>query len=210
MLSAGITALGGQWRAGLTRDVTHLFALSPGSNKYETAMHFQEYTKVKVILPHWFDDAVRLGMGTLPTAVYEWPDPKILRALPEGATIGEGEDPNGSAMKMKKLAAEKKALYRTTLWTPGHEVPVGQVGQSKDIWQGRKILLSPSLELTGGRREAVEAGIRRAKGAIVEFEAKGGDGDREEEVRRLDEADVLITRYRAGAAYAKVRTFGSK
>ena len=33
VLSAGITSLGGQWRAGLTRDVTHLFALRTGSDK---------------------------------------------------------------------------------------------------------------------------------------------------------------------------------
>lgn len=33
VLSAGITSLGGQWRTGLTRDVTHLFALHEQSEK---------------------------------------------------------------------------------------------------------------------------------------------------------------------------------
>jgi hypothetical protein len=33
VLSAGITSLGGQWRTGLTRDVTHLFALHEQSDK---------------------------------------------------------------------------------------------------------------------------------------------------------------------------------
>lgn len=37
VLSAGITALGGQWRTGLTRDVTHLFALRTGSDKVPTS-----------------------------------------------------------------------------------------------------------------------------------------------------------------------------
>ena len=42
VLSAGITALGGQWRSGLTKEVTHLFALSKGSPKYETVIKFQK------------------------------------------------------------------------------------------------------------------------------------------------------------------------
>jgi hypothetical protein len=50
-------------RTGLTRDVTHLFALGPGSDKYETAMHFQADTCMKVVLPHWFDNSVKLGVG---------------------------------------------------------------------------------------------------------------------------------------------------
>src|SRR5258708_40180897 len=79
VLSAGITALGGQWRMGLTRDVTHLFALNPDSFKYTTAMHYREETGIRVVLPHWFDDAVRLGMGNLPTKPYEWPDPELLK-----------------------------------------------------------------------------------------------------------------------------------
>jgi hypothetical protein len=66
-LSTGITALGGQRRAGITRDVTHFFAIRPGSDKYETAMHFQPDTHVKVVLAHWFnDDGVpRSGEGML-------------------------------------------------------------------------------------------------------------------------------------------------
>src|ERR1700691_2721844 len=91
VMSAGITALGGQWRAGLTRDVTHLFALGPGSDKYETAMHFQADTHMKVVLPHWFDDAVKLGVGGLPTKGYEWPDPRYLRGDPADEDGGGDE-----------------------------------------------------------------------------------------------------------------------
>ena len=40
-LAAGITALGGQWRMGLTKDVTHLFAISP---QVCTGMHFRDDT----------------------------------------------------------------------------------------------------------------------------------------------------------------------
>ena len=41
-----------KWRTGLTRDVTHLFAHGPSSDKYKAAMQFQAGTDMKVILPH--------------------------------------------------------------------------------------------------------------------------------------------------------------
>ncbi|EGN97163.1 hypothetical protein SERLA73DRAFT_161344 [Serpula lacrymans var. lacrymans S7.3] len=201
VLSAGITALGGQWRGGLTRDVTHLFALSPESDKYNTAMHFKDQTKMIVLLPHWFDDAVRLGFGTLPTAEYEWPDPRILK--PSSELVLSDSD---AAKKLKKISSEKRSLYKSALMTPGKDA--SSVSPSRDVWQKRRILLSPSLELSGGRREAVEAGIRRANGVVVEFEAQGGDGDIEEEFRKVDETDILITRYRSGVPYFRAARAG--
>lgn len=89
LISAAITALGGQWRSALTRDVTHLFALAPGSAKYETALHFKEQTGVCILVPHWFDDTVRLGIRDLPTRNYEWPEPRVFAQRPEGRTSQE-------------------------------------------------------------------------------------------------------------------------
>jgi mediator of DNA damage checkpoint protein 1 len=210
VLSAGITALGGQWRTGLTRDVTHLFALGPGSDKYETAMHFQADTHMKVVLPHWFDDAVKLGVGGLPTAGYEWPEPRYLRAdfgedEVGGGGDGGGDGKKGSARK-SQLSGEKKRLFQSVGWTDAPALPSSSAAATakKDVWVGRKILLSVSLELSGGRREAVEAGIKRAGGVVVVYKKGGGDGDLEEELRKIGSADVFITRYRHGAAYLKV------
>ncbi|KDQ49610.1 hypothetical protein JAAARDRAFT_51681 [Jaapia argillacea MUCL 33604] len=67
VICAGITALGGQFREGLTRDVTHLFASTPSTPRYETAIYYQAQTKMKILIPHWFDDAVKLGYVGLPT-----------------------------------------------------------------------------------------------------------------------------------------------
>jgi hypothetical protein len=112
-----------------------------------------------------------------------------------------------AAERKVKLTTEKKILFNSALWTPGKEIPLPPQGQ-RDVWKGRRILLSPSLELTAGRREAVQVGIVRARGVVVEYERVGGDGDAEEEAGLLDQADVLITRYRSGVAYANVS--GSK
>ena len=248
VLSAGITALGGQWRIGLTRDVTHLFVLSPDSVKYTTAMHFADETGIVIVLPHWFDDAVRLGMGNLPTKPYEWPDPELLKGA-EGLVLDK------ESVKAKGKAAlaalerndVKRNMYATAvMFTPtlGRSSPptesdisliLGKVpGPSSEpagskVWQGRKVLLSRTLELYKGRREAVQAGIERAGGIVLRFEGDEDEPEPEpepaavqqrsakdkmskvERVRRRNEAqrvvdcDVLVTRWRHGRAYVRVR-----
>jgi hypothetical protein len=228
VLSAGISALGGQWRVGLTKDITHLFSISPSGPKYTTALHFQEQTRVKVLLPHWFDDAVRLGIGSLDTSPYEWPEPLVLKG-PDAATLvagGEGGDKEKEkeeAIKkaMRKLDTEKRALYKTaSLWTPDDPLPVPPEPSSstasaaspvdtgaKNVWQGRRVLLSSTLELVGGRREAVEVGIMRAGGVPVKWgeeELGGGTKGKTREAEVVGQCDVFVTRFRAGKAYAKV------
>ena len=71
--------------AALARDVTHLFALAPGSAKYETAMHYGDYREksgIRALVPYWFDDTVRLGIWDLPTRNYEWPGPRVFLQRP--------------------------------------------------------------------------------------------------------------------------------
>ncbi|KAG6853738.1 hypothetical protein C0991_001873 [Blastosporella zonata] len=217
VLSAGITGLGGQWRTGLTKDVTHLFVTKSTSKKYSTALHFREDTQVKILLPHWFDDAVRLGISGLKTTPYEWPDPPMLRARGEG-----GDETEADALKraaLRKLDSEKKSLYRTAdLLFPGAPLPNGDKGTSqssvqsprktKNVWEARRVLLSRSLELSGTRLDAVESEIRRAGGNVVLYE-----GGKDEEAAAVDQCDVFVTRFRSGKAYVQavrhVKTIGT-
>jgi hypothetical protein len=67
-----------------------------------------------------------------------------------------------------------------------------------------KILLSVSSKLSGGRREAVEAGIKRAGEVVVGYKKRGGNGDGEEELGKVEGTDVLVTRHHHGTAYLKV------
>ena len=185
VLSAGIIALGGQWRTGPTKDVTHLFAMTPNSSKYATAMHYQETTRIKVLLLHWFDDTIRLGTEKLSTEPYEWPEVKMLKGV-EGLAGGPEED------------QIKRNMYATAaIFTPGMtqttpplqqdidlvnaataeqlgSPPVNGINQSalalhpgEGVWGGRKIILSRTLQLYRGRREAVQAGIERAGGVVL-------------------------------------------
>lgn len=199
VLSAGIMALGGQWRHGLTKDVTHLFATTSGSDKYNGAFHHKEHTNIKILLPHWFDDVVKLGTATLDTAPYEWPDPAYLKSplLPVQWT----------PKKLRKMNADQKALLKTAGWSPGSEIPNVPV---KEIWNNKRLLLSTTLELTSGRRESVRIGVERAAGVIVEYNSNNGDGTMEEELEKIDECDIYVTRYRSGPAYRKVCAYISR
>ena len=157
-------------------------------------MHFKEQTHVHVLLPHWFDDSVRLGARGLSVESYEWPDPPYLRS--------PFEIEKGSA-KSKELDAapelDKKTLYRSMVSDEYNALP----SQVRKIWDGRRILLSPSLELTSSRRKAVEAGVARCGGIIVPFVTNNGDGSKEEEVESVSKCDVLITKWRSGRAYVR-------
>lgn len=198
--------------------------MSPSGPKYTTALHFQDQTRIKVLLPHWFDDAVRIGMAALDTSPYEWPEPVVLKGPPTPVVGGEGVDKDKEkeeAIKKatRKVDAEKRALYKTaSLWTPADPLPMSAeptsstlsvaspVASTKNVWQGRLVLLSSTLELVGGRKEAVEIGITRAGGVVVRWdaEAKEGNKTKAREADMVEQCDVFVTRFRTGKAYARV------
>ncbi|KAJ7497377.1 hypothetical protein FB451DRAFT_1076020 [Mycena latifolia] len=200
-LEAGVKGLGGQWRHGLTKDVTHLFATSPNSDKYAAAMRYQEDTKIKILLPHWFDDAVRLGSGKLLTGPYEWPDPKVLHPAPSEVE-GKKEKTESS---WRKLTEAKRAFYKTAIWNPdkGGQFPGPAESVGDGVWGRRKVLLSPSLGLEGTRRRALEEAVEAAGGLILSYASNDGDGEEDEAFDLAPECDVFVTRSRTGPAVFK-------
>ncbi|KIL57285.1 hypothetical protein M378DRAFT_171882 [Amanita muscaria Koide BX008] len=192
ILAAGITALGGQWRTALTRDVTHLFCVSNTSPKYATAMHFKESTGVHLILPHWFDDSVRLGSRDLVLEPYEWPDPPLLQEPDQLLEQMNSKKDTG------KIDPRKNLVLSLSQVTEGKSIPdnIPSFNKSKNIWKGRRILLSPSLDLSPSRQSAIEAGIVRCGGVIVPYSTNFPDGG-------VGECDVFVTRWRSGRAYVK-------
>ncbi|KAL4242530.1 hypothetical protein ABKN59_011898 [Abortiporus biennis] len=147
ILSAGITALGGQWRTALTKEVTHLFTLGSGTLKYETALCYKDSMGMKVLVPHWFDDSVRLGFRGLKTEPYEWPDPKVFK---------NGWD--GSAEQQ-----EEEALQTPSIGTR--------------VWKGKSLLLTSTLDLSRGQRLAHEADIEREGGEVLRWSTAGEEAE---------------------------------
>ena len=192
-----IEYLGGSWRSGYTRDVTHLFAVRSGSDKYQTAMHFQNETGVKVVVPHWFDDSIHFGCRDLDTTAYEWPAPQVLLGGPATNRIKPTRRPDLKALH--DLPGEKLDLYENVLAddeSSNRTLPKSLVNE---VWAGRNILLSPDLELTTARLKIVKESIERCSGHVVDYEE--GDVDSV----TLDQFDVLVARHRWGHAYLQVR-----
>jgi mediator of DNA damage checkpoint protein 1 len=205
VMAAGISSLGGQWRNALTKDVTHLFALSTKSNKYETAMHFKNELPMKVLVPHWFDDTVRIGMRNIPTDPYEWPEPSVfsrytaqtLKAL--GTSPPTDAEDDSEPKRTRPLSLQKRALYDTVL-TETSDLPKQRLA-SDNIWDGRKVMFGSNLAFNESQREAHYRDVERAGGAIVEWDSP------EDELEKIDNTDIYVCQYREGRAFVKVRLY---
>lgn len=182
-----------------------MLAARPGSDKYNAAMHYRDKTKVKVVLPHWFDDCFKLFFR-LDEKPYTWPDPPVLRPL-STTPVDPGEAKQKEVAKKARLPDDKRDIVATMkLADQGNDAGVMSLVKTQvDVWHGRKILLSSELGMARGRRDAVEISVRRAGGNIVILtEGLDEDARAEEETRKIGEADVYITKYRFGHAYLKV------
>ena len=97
------------------------------------------------------------------------------------------------------MSPEKKALYETLLTSPGQD-PELQVSKAvpRNIWNGKRLLLADDLGLLESPRRAHEVDIEREGGVVVR-----GDGN-------VEEANIVVTKYRPGPTYVKVCFRASK
>ncbi|EIN14740.1 hypothetical protein PUNSTDRAFT_140961 [Punctularia strigosozonata HHB-11173 SS5] len=230
ILAGGIGALGGHWRNGYARDVTHVFSTGPlydetdedldedaARDVYRAAMQFKEVTGVKIVTPHWFDDCMKLGIR-VSEKEYEWPNPAVLRPRSlvhpphisrAGTTVGDAAEVNTTAPTAGRedrptfAGTSRQRAYFLSVKEGEKGIAVPQERHITNVWQNRRILLSLTLGLHGERREGIEAEITRSGGRIVTYGLAGGDGCRAEEIDLVDECDVYITRIRSGRAYVK-------
>ena len=85
-IAGGILAMGGLWSSKLTSQVTHIITLSMDSETVATAE--KRRLPVKVVLPHWVDDCLKLGRK-IDEQPYQLPDPEILNGAPSKPPMGK-------------------------------------------------------------------------------------------------------------------------
>ncbi|GAM83583.1 hypothetical protein ANO11243_015710 [Dothideomycetidae sp. 11243] len=73
-ITAGVMAMGGMYSAAMTKLVTHIVSLTEDSDKIRIVKNMKLSTKV--VLPHWFDDCLKLGKKISETP-YVLPNPEI-------------------------------------------------------------------------------------------------------------------------------------
>jgi hypothetical protein len=149
-------------------------------------MGHRKETGVKVIVPHWLVDCTS-AQRRLPEGPYEWPNPICL----------SGEQITKSSFE---LDHDRSLLFRSlnTDILKNPALPTRAEMPDPQVWRGRRIYLSPSLELERNVRNIIEAGIETSNGQLAD---------------NIEDAGVLITRYREGkdylTAYGKGITIGT-
>ncbi|KAM0331568.1 hypothetical protein ACHAQA_003246 [Verticillium albo-atrum] len=164
-------ALGGMESPDISRQTTHICALSLDHPKCQMAL--QKQLKVKIVLPHWFEDCFKLGKRIDETP-YLLPDPEILLAdpsdeiqFPETKNLEGATDANPSPENFPQVK--------------GHVEP-------SMIFQGKAVMISGDLNIS-------KKALSICRSRIIQ-----GGG---EMVSQVEDCDMYICQYREGANYVK-------
>ncbi|KAI4116854.1 MAG: hypothetical protein LQ345_002796 [Seirophora villosa] len=142
----GVLATGGLYSSSVTKMVTHIVALTMDHDKCQTVL--KKDLKCKIVLPHWFDDCLRIGKR-LDEDPYLLPDPEILR--------GKTHDPI--------IDTKKVDLQGATSVQPPEPPRVGT--RQIDIFKGKKIMLNNDLKISSHLRGTLEDLIDQGGGSTT-------------------------------------------
>ncbi|KAL4896693.1 BRCT domain-containing protein [Aspergillus ambiguus] len=166
----GVLAKGGLFTSRLAQTVTHLVDLTTNSDKAQLVL--SRKSSIKIVLPHWFDDCLKLGRR-IDERPYTLPDPEILRAAPDAPIrSADNKDIVGAS------TPEPKSL--PTPVTSPHTRP------KLDVFKGKQIVLSTDLGIGSHLLNSITEIIEEGGGCVISDVSK---------------ADILVCRFREGVAY---------
>ncbi|KAK2626096.1 hypothetical protein QTJ16_004358 [Diplocarpon rosae] len=144
-----VLAMGGMETSSITRLTTHVCALSVDHEKCQTVL--DKKLKCKLVLPHWFDDCLKLGK-MIDEKPYLLPDPAYLKG-----SMG-GEIPMASSENIRgALTARPETLPMPT------DSPVRPL----TVFKGKVLMISSDLELSNRPRGVIEDLITKGGGSIT-------------------------------------------
>ncbi|PMD48322.1 BRCT domain-containing protein [Hyaloscypha variabilis F] len=144
-----VLAMGGMESSSLMKVTTHICALTLDHPKCQQAL--EKNLKVKIVLPHWFDDCLKLGKR-IDEKPYLLPDPEVLRLNPEDALpFPTNEDIIGAS-----------SPHPDNLPLPTNS-PVRRL----TVFNKRKIMISQDFQLSSRTRKVIEDLIEGGGGAIT-------------------------------------------
>ncbi|KAL4910672.1 hypothetical protein BDW74DRAFT_141588 [Aspergillus multicolor] len=165
----GVLAKGGLYNPRVTGLCTHLVDLTIDSDKAKQIK--QRKLNVKIVLPHWFDDCLKLGRR-IDERPYTLPDPEILRSAPDAPI----------------RSAESRDIIGASTPEPSKlPTPLASPSRPKlSVFQGKVVMLSSDLEIGSHLRDTI-SGI---------IEENGGKMTSE-----VSKATTFICRFRDGFNY---------
>ncbi|KAI7253925.1 hypothetical protein D0864_13747 [Hortaea werneckii] len=172
---AGVIALGGQYTGPLSKLVTHIVTLNDQVDKCQTAR--VKKVNCKIVLPHWFDDCLRLGKK-INERPYVFPDPQILRD-------DDARPPPGNAPHVEGATGALGAA--PTLPDTPPPSP-SETRKNLNAFMSKKIMLSKDLNLSTHLQKTLKGLINHGGGTLTDD---------------VDEVDIYIGQYRDGVDYIK-------
>ncbi|EPS33553.1 hypothetical protein PDE_08515 [Penicillium oxalicum 114-2] len=145
----GVVAKGGLYSPRMTGMVTHLVDLTTDSDKARLVL--AKKLRVKIVLPHWFDDCLKLGQR-IDERPYTLPDPEILRA---------GFDAPVRFNENKVLAGASTPEPLTMPSTSG------VTGDKTSVFAGKSIMLSPDLAIGSHMLESIETVLKEGGASMT-------------------------------------------
>ncbi|PYH99134.1 BRCT domain-containing protein [Aspergillus ellipticus CBS 707.79] len=166
----GVLAKGGIYSAKVSQQVTHLVDLTADSDK--ARLIIAKKLNIKIVLPHWFDDCLKLGRR-IDERPYTLPDPEILRAAPDAPIrSSENRDIIGAS-------TTDPASLPSSVKSPDAQPKL-------TVFQGKHIMLCADLGIGPRLSGSIEEIINNGGGSVTSDVSK---------------ADILICRYRDGFPY---------
>ncbi len=144
-----VTALGGLEAKALSKQMTHVVALSTDHPAYKAVK--QKRLPVRIVLPHWFDDCLKLGRR-IDEKPYLLPNPDILK--------------NGPADPLP-VPSTPNMVGATSARPDYLPKPATPDIQKLHVFDNKKIMLSDDLQLTDRLHETLEGLIQKGGGSIV-------------------------------------------
>ncbi|KAL8984555.1 MAG: hypothetical protein Q9205_001508 [Flavoplaca limonia] len=170
-IMGGVLATGGLYSSSVTKMVTHIVALSMDHEKCQTVV--KKGLKCKVVLPHWFDDCLRIGKR-LDENPYTLPNPGVTRLKPG--------DPIQETRRIDMQGASSTQPSELPKVLDSNEVATRRV----DVLNGKKVMLANDLNIGSHLRGTIEELINSSGGTVTST---------------VSRADMLICHYRESSDY---------
>ncbi|MCJ1433955.1 hypothetical protein MMC27_003320 [Xylographa pallens] len=167
----GVLAMGGLYSSAITKAVTHIVALNMDPAACQIAV--AKNLNCKIVLPHWFDDCLRLGRR-IDEGPYTLPNPEVMRkALTD--RIPETARPD-----LQSAISAQPGPLPTPTGSPSPE------RRRLNVFRDKSVMLSKDLEIGSHLRGTIEDLIKSAGGSIT---------------GSVNKADIYICHYREGTEY---------
>ncbi|RFU35403.1 hypothetical protein B7463_g997, partial [Scytalidium lignicola] len=164
-----VLAMGGMESNSISRQTTHICALTVDNDKCKEAL--EKKLKAKIVLPHWFDDCLKLGKR-IDEVPYLLPNPEVFSKtadesvqIPRISTLEGATSPRPKYLPTPTDSPDKRCL---------------------DVFKGKNVMLSDDLGLGNRLRGVIEQLI------------EGGGGSMTNSVH---DANMYVCHYREGRDY---------